>query len=215
MRTKTLLLTTAVAAVGIATSMAQTVYSVNAVGFVNVTVPAGQFALLANPLNQATNDLVSVLPDFPGNNSQVFVFDGAGFQIFTKRSSGAWTGTGFDTARLDPGKGFFVKNVGTTDMKLTFIGEVPQGAPLTTPISAGFNLIGSKVPQAGGVETQLGMPSANNDKVYVLGATGYTISTRRATSWTPSEPQIGVAQGFWIQAVAAGSWARTFNVNTP
>src|SRR5687768_8351279 len=59
MRTKTLLLTAALAAAGLTSSMAQ-VFSVNAVGFVNVTVPASSFALLANPLNQPTNDLASV-----------------------------------------------------------------------------------------------------------------------------------------------------------
>jgi len=218
MRTKTLLLAAALSAAGLITATAQTVYSVNAVGFVNTTVPAGAFALLANPLNQPTNDLATVLADAPANTT-AYEFTPGGFQIYTKRSSGAWTGTGADTARLDPGKGFFVKNNGTTPFTLTFIGEVPQGT-LTTPITTGFNLLGSKVPQAGAVETQLGLPAANGDQVYTYGATGYTITTRRtsSTAWTggTGEPVIGVAQGFFLNRAAANggaNWTRTFSVN--
>ena len=48
MRTKTLLLTAALSAAGIATSMAQ-VYSANAVGYVNKLIPTG-FSMIANPV---------------------------------------------------------------------------------------------------------------------------------------------------------------------
>ena len=47
MRTKTLLLTAALAAAGVVSSMAQ-VYSVNSVGYVNLTLPNG-FSMIANP----------------------------------------------------------------------------------------------------------------------------------------------------------------------
>ena len=47
MRTKTLLLTAALSAAGIASSMAQ-VYSVNAVGYVNTPLVTG-FNLISNP----------------------------------------------------------------------------------------------------------------------------------------------------------------------
>jgi hypothetical protein len=216
MRTKTLLLAAALAAAGLITATAQTVYSVNAVGFVNVSVPAGAFALLANPLNQPTNDLVTVLADAP-DGTTAYEFTPAGFQIYTKRSATLWTGTGAAAARLDPGKGFFVKNNGAAAFNLTFIGEVPQGT-LSTPIATGFNLLGSKVPQAGTVETQLGLPAAPNDQVYVYGATGYTITTRRSPVWTggTGEPVIGVAQGFFLNRAAANgaaTWTRTFSVN--
>jgi len=217
MRTKTLLLTAALAAAGLTSSMAQTVFSVNAVGFVNVTVPANGFALLANPLNQTTNDLATVLPDAPAN-TQVFEFNPAagGFAIYTKRSTGAWTGSGADTARLDPGEGFFVKNGNAAAAAtLTFIGEVPQGN-LSTPIQAGFNLLGSKVPQTGAVETDLKLPAAANDVVFAFNSAtqGYTQHTRRSTgAWTPAEPSVAVANGFWLRAAAAGNWTRTFSVN--
>jgi hypothetical protein len=216
MRTKTLLLAAALAAAGLITATAQTVYSVNAVGFVNVSVPAGAFALLANPLNQPTNDLATVLADAPVDTTVYDFNPTTGFAIYTKRAT-TWTGTGASTARLDPGKGFFVKNNGTAAFNLTFIGEVPQGT-LSTPIVTGFNLLGSKVPQAGAVETQLGLPAANADQVYVYGAAGYTITTRRTSAWTggTGEPVIGVGQGFFLNRAAANgaaNWTRTFSVN--
>jgi hypothetical protein len=213
MRTKTLLVTAVLGAAGVVGAMAQTVYSVNAVGFVNKTVPAGQFALLANPLKLETNSLIAVLPDVPAN-TKVYVFDPATqlFSIFTKRTS-SFTGTGSDTVRLNPGMGFFVQNVGTADFTVTFVGEVVQGDTIKTDFPAGFSLIASQVPQAGKLETDLKLPAKQNDKAYIYGATGYTILTRRASSWTPSEPQVGVGEGFFFQAVAAGSWTRSFSVN--
>src|SRR5947207_10303632 len=55
MRTKTLLLTAALAAAGAASAMAQNVYSVNAVGYANVSVPSG-FSMIACPFEQTSGD---------------------------------------------------------------------------------------------------------------------------------------------------------------
>jgi hypothetical protein len=215
MRIKTLLLTAVLSAASVAATVAQTVYSVNAVGFVNKTVPAGQFALLANPLNLPTNSLAAVLPDVPVN-TQVYEYNAASaaFSIYTKRASG-WTGSGAATASLNPGKGFFVKNVGTTDFTVTFVGEVAQGTNITTPFAAGFSLIASQVPQAGTLETDLKLPAKNGDKAYLFAGGNYSIFTRRASSWTggTAEPTVGVADGFFFQAVAAGDWTRSFSVS--
>lgn len=215
MRTKTLVLTAVLGAASIAAAVAQTVYSVNAVGFVNKTVPAGQFVLLANPLNLPTNSLAAVLPDVPVN-TLVYKFDSASgqYSIFTKRAS-SWTGTGAATATLNPGEGFFVKNAGAADMNITFVGEVVQGTAVTTAFPAGFACIASQVPQAGKIETELGLPAKTNDKVYLYKNGAYQIFTRRASSWTggTAEPSVEVAEGFFMQAVAAGSWTRSFSVN--
>jgi hypothetical protein len=216
MRTKTILLTAAVSAASIIAAVAQTVYSVNAVGYVNVTVRAGKFALLANPLALPTNSLAAVLPDAPANTI-VYEFNAASatYSIYTKRASGAWTGTGADTARLDPGEGFFVKNAGTTDMTITFVGEVVQGTDITVDLPAGFSLVASKVPQAGKVEAELGLVASNGDLIYQFSSatSTYALSTRRTATWTPAEPIIGVGEGFFFKATAAKQWKRTFNVN--
>src|SRR5712692_11386223 len=61
MRTKTLVLTAVISAAALATSMAQ-IFSVNAVGYVTLTIPPNNLALIANPLNQPNNDLNIILP---------------------------------------------------------------------------------------------------------------------------------------------------------
>lgn len=213
-------MTVALGAASIATSLAQTVYSVNAVGYVNVTVPAGKFALLANPLKLATNSIPAVLPDAPAN-TQVFVYNAAtgNYVSATKRSSGSWTGDGA-AATLNPGQGFWVKNAGTADLTITFVGEVMQGDATTLKVDyvAGFNLLGSMVPQTGKLETDLGFKASANDQVFVFDAAtaNYTTFTKRASgAWTggTGEPSIPVANGFFYKAGAAGSWTRTFSVN--
>ena len=60
MRTKTLLLTAALVAAGVVSSQAE-VFSVNAVGYVNVPLVAG-FTMIANPLNNGNNNLNTILP---------------------------------------------------------------------------------------------------------------------------------------------------------
>jgi hypothetical protein len=217
MRAKTLLLAAVLSAATLATVVAQTpVFSVNAVGYVNVTVPAGKFAILANPLNQPTNSLAAVLPDVPVNTVVYKYSATAGFSTFTKRATG-WTGTGAAEARLNPGEGFFIRNAGATDMTITFVGEVPQGTDLSIDFGqAGFYLISSIVPQAGKVETDLKLTAAVNDRIFKYDpATGYLPTvTKRATGWTPGgEPSVNVAEGFFYQASAPGKWTRSFSVN--
>jgi hypothetical protein len=225
MRTKTVLLTTLLGAASIASSVAQTVYSVNAVGYVNVTVPASSFALLANPLNQPTNTLAAVLPDAP-SGSKVYIVNATGaFDQFTKQTTGAWTGAGVAAARLNPGTGFFFKNGATTNYTLTFVGEVPQTSdttPLTITYTAGFSLLGSIVPQEGGLETDLKYTPTVGDMVYRYNSTTstYIQSTRQTTGkWTGSgitgetDPKISVAQGFWLKAKNGGTWTRTFTIS--
>lgn len=211
MRAKTLLLTAALSVASAAMAMAQTVYSVNAVGYVNVTVQPGQFALLANPLNAATNTLDGVLVDAP-NNTQVFKFNPDGsYSIATKRL-GKWNGVTDFT--LNPGEGFFVKNGTATAMMLTFVGEVAQGTNVAVNVPAGFSMLGSAIPQAGKLTTDLKLPAKSNDKVFLFKNGSYDIFTYRLGKWSPSEPEIEVAQGFWFNAGTTGTtWTRSFSVS--
>src|SRR5271154_6934502 len=91
MRTKTLLLAVAALATGIISSEAQSnVYSQNIVGYVNAVSPVGgQFALLANPLDNGTNNITSLFPTAP-NQTQVEIWNGSGFQL-AQKVAGNWT----------------------------------------------------------------------------------------------------------------------------
>src|ERR1044071_7161281 len=138
MRTKTLLLTAALSAAGVATSMAQ-VYSVNAVGYVNKTLQPG-FNLISNPLNAANNSVASLFADLKNvENAEIFKYDTTkgytSWQILFGDFSGSQDPT---KVNVNPGEGVFVHiPEGTPAVTITFIGDVPQGttaSPLTTPV---------------------------------------------------------------------------------
>jgi hypothetical protein len=187
------------------------VYSVNAVGYINLTIVPG-FNLVANQLDAGDNTLPSVLAGVPDGTS-VYKFDPAtGYAIYTL-DFGSW-GAG-DIVEVTPGEGWWLRNPGTSNLTVTLVGEVPQGS-LTTTLVEGFNLVSSQVPQAGLVSTDLGLPAGEGDAVYVFSpATGYSISTVDFGAWSPSEPSVEVGEGFWVRVAPgnAGDWTRDFSVN--
>jgi hypothetical protein len=225
MRTKTLLLAAAAVAAGIATSQAQ-VFSVNAVGYVNKTVPAGGFALLANPLIAPTNTVQALVAPLPDSASGLTVFvwqPGTGgaagqFQAASWDSAFGWSGAAA-TATINPGQGFFIKApAGTNAINLTFIGDVPTGT-LNTTLQAGLQIVSSQVPQAGKLQTDLGYNPDGGDTVYQWDTTkqGYVVSSWDPTFlWSPAEPTLDVGDAIFLQKAATAknlTWTRTFNVN--
>jgi hypothetical protein len=212
MRTKTLILTAALSAAGVATSMAQ-VFSVNAVGYINLDVPPG-FSLIANQLNAGTNTLAALLPTVPGGTT-VYKFNGTGYDIASFDDlDNAWSPNGNIT--LNPGEGAFIRNPTAAAVRVTFVGEVPTGA-LSNPLPQGFSIRSSQVPQAGKLSTDLGFPGAGGDTVYQFNnATGgYVINSfdDLDNAWAPAEPTLKVGEAFFVRKAAAGTWTRTFNVN--
>lgn len=228
MKAKALLLAAAVLAVGATTSMAQ-VYSANAVGYVNLTLPPG-FSLIANPLDNTNNGLNTLLPGMP-NNSRVYRFDnGANYVVSTYLTAvGRWT----SNMVFNPGDGFFVFVAGANPVNVTFVGEVPQGN-LVNDLTAGiFQIKGSQVPQAlplGRPNSTVGVatleyPAVVNDQVFLFSnTTGYSVATYRqigpnqlwtGTGVTADGPVIPVAAGFFLFRAPAGTadWTRTFSVN--
>ncbi len=225
MRTKTLLLSAAVLAAGLSASVAQSVFSVNAVGYVNVPLVVG-FQIIANPLNNSNNLLSVILPDV-ANNTTVYRFNPA-TQTFINASTffvdpgpppvGVW----FPDATLNPGEGaFFSSPVAQT---LTFVGEVPQGS-LSNSLPQNYSLRSSIVPQTGGVSSVLGLTAQNNDTVYFFNPASQTYGAALtyfvdpgpppSEVWFPNEPTPAVGQGFWFKnnSGTARSWTRTFSVN--
>src|SRR4051812_21647293 len=112
MRTKTAVLTAALVAAGAISSIAQNVYSVNVVGYVNVPVVANRFYMLENPLdksNSGGNVITNVLVGGVDDNqigANVYTFS-AGH--FNDPETYLGTGVGWypGTAALPPGAGFF------------------------------------------------------------------------------------------------------------
>jgi len=222
MRTKALLLAAAFAAAGVATSMAQ-VYSVNAVGYVNVNLDSG-FNLVSNPLNAADNTVgnlfKNITPSIPGG-LKIFVFDNSTGAFITAQwddIDSAFIPASVAAISVAPGNGVFVYNPGTPQLKLTFVGEVAQGN-LSNPLPKGFSIKASQVPQAAKPDA-IGLPGQPGDKVF-----RYNKTTRAYNSyvfddidntWLPALPVIDVGEAFFLyRAQAAGTWTRTFSVNNP
>jgi len=219
MRTKTLLLTAAVGAAGIASSMAQgTVFSVNAVGYVNTTL-GPKYTLISNPLNASDNTIGSLfkngiqgsLPD----GFQVYKFTGTGFATATwDELSASFSPASAAALTVTPGEGVFVRNPLTTPLTVTFVGEVMQGS-LVNPYPKGLSIRSSQVPVEG-TAADLGLKGKDGDQVYQFDATTqkYKTSTfdELANGWSPALGTLKVGEAVFIRSPQGGSWDRTFTV---
>jgi hypothetical protein len=219
MRTKTLLLTAALSAAGVASSMAQgTVFSVNAVGYVNTSLKKG-FTLISNPLTAADNSIGALFGSLP-DGAQVSKFNGTKFDTTTQDSlSGGFDKPAIAALLVTPGEGVFVKSA--ADGTITFVGEVPQG-DLANSYPKGLSVRSSQVPQEGKITADLGFPAKDGDQVskFDLATQKFATYTFDSLSggWTSSsgalsEPTIGVGEAFFLKAAAAGTWTRKFSVN--
>jgi hypothetical protein len=185
MRTKTLALTAALVAAGIASSMAQSnVYSLNVVGYVNLSLTSGQLIQSAAQLDAdgtgTNNTILSQLGTNVPTSSQVYVYNPAnnsgagGYDILsyaplTKNGTPVWqsSGTNASTYPLNPGEGFFI--LPKTSATVTLVGNVLQGNLTNQYVLGAKQLVevSSKVPVAGGITTVLGYQPNNGDIAYV------------------------------------------------
>jgi hypothetical protein len=211
MRTKTLLITAAIGVAAAVATQAQ-VYSVNAVGYINLQAKAG-WNLMANQLIQADgqNTCEVLFAGVPGGTT-VYKFNPAsGYEINAYDAD--FEEWGIPGMTLEPGEGFWLR-IGE-DTTITLVGEVPQGS-LSTGLTAGFNLVSSQVPQAGGVVADLGLPALPGGTVYTFdNAGGYSISAYDADfeEWDNGEPMVEVGEGFWYRVGEDTTWTRDFSVN--
>lgn len=235
MRTNLLFLVGALGILQAATSIAQVV-SANAVGFVNISVPANGLAIVAVPLNGTNNQLNTTMPLPPGSDGCVIFryscplvayqdainwFDGFG-----------WFSPADPSPTVDPGESFWFQNVTAGPIPLTFIGAVPQG-DLQNPVPGGncLRMVSSQVPWAlslgePGVPDTLNFPASDGDTVFVFDLvtqtykdpynyfTGFGWFSANPDDPGPRGPVIPVATGFWTQRPGADAiWRQSFSVN--
>jgi len=210
MRTKTLVLT---ALLGMAASplFAQTnVYSVNAVGYVQISFNQGQYKMFCNPLNTTNNTIGSLIQNAP-DFSNLYKWTGTSYQTATYASFlGGWDQP---TITLNPGEGAFFNSNGP--FTNTFVGEVLQGS-LSNNVPVGYSIRSSKVPQAGKIGTDLGLAGLSDfDNVYQWTGSGYVTYTYASFlgGWNPSEPVLAVGESVFLNTQAGATWNRTFSVN--
>lgn len=205
MRTKTLLIAAAAMAAGLVSSQAQTVYSANVVGYVNVVYPAGQFVLSANPLDDGTNTVTS-LGAALANKSTIQVWNGSGYTTATK-GAGTWN----TNVNIPVGAGFFVKAF--TSVTNTYVGSVVPNSGLytTNALPSGvLALVGSTVPVPGDLnDTNLaiGPLLANKSTIQVWNGSGFTTATKGAGSWN-TNLSLAVGQGFFVKSFTATNWVQ-------
>lgn len=129
-------------------AVAQNVYSVNVVGYVNVTVVAGQLSFMSLPLAaiDGNYDISNTIKMDNGDGSQDF-----SSMFWWNKTAGSWDnnnplwlgGTWDAAVTISNGVGFFIlPNASGT---VTFVGEVPQGTiPYTAPM--GMQTFANKIP---------------------------------------------------------------------
>jgi hypothetical protein len=211
MRTKTLLLTAAALAAGLATSMAQSnVYSVNVVGYINKTFASNALEMVENPLTDGTNTLNSVLGSLQ-TGSVAFVWNGAGYDVASKPKS-VWN----PNLSVPTGIGFFVKRMGDAGTN-TFVGSVVAntGASVTNHLTGGMlTLTGSMLPYADTLNgTNLGLADApQNSVIYKWNGAGYDVASKPKSLWNPNL-SIGVGDAFFIKSAADYDWVQTLSGN--
>jgi hypothetical protein len=223
MRTKTLLLTAALSAAGIASSMAQAVYSVNAVGYVNTTLLPG-FNLISNPLDNKTGNTIgnlfgTGLAGGPPSGLAVYYYDATiddYVSVFYEEELGGWQPAAGANQVIPPGEGAFVLWPGTVNGTNTFVGEVLQAAASNQQIPAGFSIKGSTVPIAGTV-TSMAFPVANGDAIYRWDPAIDDYTTffyeEELGGWAPSVPSLNVGEAAFVFKAAAATWTRNFTIN--
>lgn len=233
MRTKALLCAAAVVAAGAVTSMAQNVYSLNVVGYVNVTVPAG-FNVYVNPLSNGqtngANEIFSALP----NGTTILTWNGSSYVAsYYDASLGISPNNWYQAdgvtpsvpPSLPPGLGFFM-NPGSA-FTATFVGSVVP-APGTTnnmAVPAGFQLVGSVLPVSGAVtNSSFNLPLNNGMTVLTWNGSAYTAFYYDASlgispnNWYLSDgvtpgpvPSINVGQGFFWNPAGNTTWIQTLS----
>jgi hypothetical protein len=227
MRTKTLLLTAALGIASAASSMAQAVYSVNIVGYVNLTLRPG-FNLVANQLVASPNNQLDTVLPAAALESQVLKFANNNYSSdISDGTSWLDAGTGNpSTTTVSPGEGFFFFNPGNAAVTSTLVGEVRTGNGLTVPLPPGFSLDSSIVPQDISLTAANGFPQVLEMQYLTFNATTQNYNTaliNDGTGWLdsltgdPANATPTVGQGFFIfnPGNTTLSWTRNFNPNTP
>jgi len=227
MRTKTALLTAAIVAAGVASSMAQsTVYSLNIVGYVNVSLTPG-YNLVANQLEvDGVDNVNTVLSNGVPDQSQLFLFNKAQgfFQAGTFFNGIGWVDSSLNpsTNNVPPGTAFFIFNPSAAT-NVTFVGSVVSHTNSFT-ITPGYGFYAEDTPVATDLSTNgfPATPAIDQAQYFTFSAaSGYTqIGTyfNAASGWFDSSlnqvhPTPAVGSGFVLFNPNANvTWTQTYVV---
>jgi hypothetical protein len=224
MRTKTMLLSALLGTLGSVSVMAQStnVYSLNAVGYINVTVLPG-FNMISCPLIASPDNTINTLLTNGSGQYKKFQFwnwNPATAAYTEDIGTGAGWGSG-GTETLNPGQAAWLYNPGSTNVTVTFVGTVPSGTNSITLYSNSFNLVSSILPTSGDIVTNSLMNftnAAKKDQAWMWNASlqAYTETIATASGWPGGDPvQTNVGGGFWYvnNQTTNNFWTESFSVN--
>jgi len=223
-----MLLSALIGTIGAVSAMAQTnVYSLNAVGYINVTVYPG-FNIVSCPLLASPdNTLNTLLPNTTGQYRrwQVWTFNPIANPQYAEDIGvgAAWAGGGAET--ISPGSAVWLYNPSNTTYTVTFVGTVPTGPQSTTLYPTSFNLVSSAVPVSGDVVTNSISTFSNGvkrDQVWTYGTVAgqYTeylaTGNNLKTNWPSGDPILPtVGSGFFYYNAQATNnyWLENYSVS--
>jgi hypothetical protein len=200
------------------------VTSVNAVGYVQKSVVANQYVMMANPFSKMEAGATKVtIADVFGTNGipygfSVLLFDGTGYVGETFYGVYGWDPGTTDVSRAD---GFWVLSPATTN--LTLSGEVPAASYASNTsyvIQQGYQMIGFPYPaEIALTNTSLATVAAYGDTVLVFNGIGYDGYTYYGSvyGWDPADLVLTPGSGYWYYKPSAGStnWIETKPYNWP
>jgi hypothetical protein len=190
--------------------------TVSTSGYVNTTLKPG-YNLIANPLRTADNRIGNLFKQLP-EGSKVYKFDGADFAIATM-TSGQLEPQSVAETEILPGEGLCVYNASSSDVLLTFAGQIALG-PNVNHLPAGLSMRSSLLPKEGG-PADLELPLEDGDQVFQ-----YNPVTQRYTTWTYDSmipngpgfipaggPIFKVGEAFFIRKNHAADWIQNTVIN--
>ena len=220
-----MLLSALLGTLGSVSLMAQStnVYSLNAVGYINVTIQPGYNIVSCPLIASPDNTLNTLMPNTTGAFKGWFVYFSTPGQGYTQIETGAktsWAGGGTNT--INPGSAVFIDNTFSTNVTVTFVGTVPQGS-LTNTLDPGFNLVSSIVPTAGDLITNgiTLFTAVKGDVVYVndpvagYASPGGIYTAAKNGNWTADPIIPNVGEGFFFDNLSGANenWVENFSVN--
>jgi hypothetical protein len=193
-------------------------YCSQAYGFERTTVEPGTETWIANQLEEPVNTLNGLLNFGPNTGIQIQKWNGGGFDVYTWNGS-QWSPNG--NATLSPGEGAKIITPTTASLvTVTFVGLVPEGQ-LTIPLpDSTTDFVSSMVPQAGGLQSVLGLNLADGDVVTLRrnnNCVTYMADSASPTGWDDNggspgfpEPVVTVGEAVLISPSDNETWTQSF-----
>jgi len=203
------------------------VYSLNAVGYINVTVQPGYNIVSCPLIASPDNTLNTLLPNATGQYKkwQFWAYSPSGGYIGeigqTAGNTNPWSKGGTNT--LNPGQAGWLFNPGANPSNVTFVGTVPSGSLTNTLAPASFNLVSSILPTSGDLLTNPLMnftTATKKDQVWMFTpgtgtGSGFKDTVLQPSGWSAGDPQEATVGGgfFYFNAsTAANNWVESFSV---